>query len=210
MVMFRHKEFCQELARPVSYSHAQRFRWMTVLHAYAPILVVTAFFFDFPWTQDFKELIEAVGTVLPFAIAQACTLVFLAAATGIPSYYYHPKALSVELQNRAIAMSYYATAALAWSFLPAVCAVLGYVLRPIHETTGFLFMLIAFLVPFGLLTAWWLDLIHIALRVMPHLRGRAVALAVGVPLLWLILCMLILAGLPLVVLYVYVVFASPA
>jgi len=116
----------------------------------------------------------------------------------------------VELQNRAIAMSYYACAALAWSFLPATSCALGYVLYPAHEYMGVLFFLIAALVPFGLLIAWWLDLIHIGLRVMPHLRRRVIALAVGMPLLWIILGMVIMVGLPVVVVYVYVVFASVA
>src|SRR5207248_6621833 len=49
----------------------------------------------------------------PIFIFSVGMLAFLAAATGVPSYFCHSRHLEIERQNRAIALSYYACAVLA-------------------------------------------------------------------------------------------------
>lgn len=125
MTRMRHRVFCEEMARPVSYRDAQTFRWTTILLAYLPVLAgtVLAYLLNPPrlWstplsTEDFLSgfgrgtptaLELAYADVWRAVVLHVCFLLFLAAATGVPSYFFHPKALPIEQQNRAIALSYY-------------------------------------------------------------------------------------------------------
>jgi hypothetical protein len=69
--------------------------------------------------------------------------------------------------------------------------------------------LLAIAMSFGIATfLWWLTLIRSARRVMPQLTKRAVAIGIGVPLLWLICALVFLILLPVSVLFVIVIFSS--
>jgi len=39
MVTMRHRKFCEEYTRDISYEDAQAFRWLTILHAWLPALL---------------------------------------------------------------------------------------------------------------------------------------------------------------------------
>ena len=224
MVMFRHRRFCEEVARPVDYGDAQRFRWVTVLHVYLPILAGTILLSALAaWLEPLNEAVvdraspspleeplfgRALRAIWPTAAFHVCLLLFLAAATGLPSYFFHPRGVPIEQQNRAIALSYYACAALAWSPLVFVVFLAGLAVIPIHETTGLGLLLLAGLLPFGQLTAWVADLIHIGVRVMPQRRGRLVVLGVVLPFLWLALGGLIFVGVPFVVFFLVLFFSA--
>ena len=69
-------------------------------------------------TLDFLEFGNAWGVAATHAIIHGCILLFLAAATGVPGYFFHPRRLPVEVQNRGIALSYYMCGVLSW-LLPA-------------------------------------------------------------------------------------------
>jgi hypothetical protein len=62
--------------------------------------------------------------------------------------------------------------------------------------------------PIAAIAAWWLDLIHLARRLMPERSRRAVLVGVGVPILWALLAALILVVLPVIIGYVVVIIAS--
>ncbi|MHC4091072.1 MAG: hypothetical protein ACYSVY_12505 [Planctomycetota bacterium] len=193
MVMFRHKRFCSEIARPVDYGAAQRFRWLTILHVYLPMLVGTVFLYAFAWPTPFEDRFfdHVFQAVWPMAILHCGMLLFLAAATGIPSYFFHPRDIPIEQQNRAIALSYYACAALAWTPLAFVLLPAGVFLADVHETAGLLLVLLAVVLPFGQLAAWAADLFHIGVRIMPQRKGRLAVLAIALPLIWLALWVLV-------------------
>ena len=112
----RPKKFSLEMLRQVSYADSQSFRWVTLLHAYLPILAASI-----AWLA-----VKCVtgrggsGTVFIFAHVQFSALWLLVLLPGAGSYGFQLPGLSVDHQNRAIALSYYAWTPLA--FMPLVVA----------------------------------------------------------------------------------------
>jgi hypothetical protein len=116
--MFRNKVLCRAAYRPVSYRDAQLFRWITLLHVFVPLVFVLPLWHaTSPGTLE--DVVDEVGYWF-VGLACVCVLLGLAALTGLPSYFFHPRYLSTELQNRAVALSYYGCASLALTPLPFV------------------------------------------------------------------------------------------
>lgn len=219
LVMFRQRLFCEEMARPVSYADAQRFRWVTILHVQVPLLIATVVYFVSEAASPAShgpghsapmlgELWDAgVSAVWPMAVMHLVLLLYLLAVTGVPSYFFHPKRLRVDLQNRAIALSYYASGALAISAFPIAAGVAAYLRGSDRDFTLFL-ALLALTVPLGQLIAWMIDLVHICRRIMPQFQHRVLLIGTCVPLLWLALTGLIFVGLPAVAFYIVVIVVS--
>ena len=112
----RKKTFWEELSRPVSYRDAQLFRWITVLLAYLPLVLLILALMLSGVNADISTALRR-NPFLFISVTVAllvCLLLFMAGATGLPSYFFHPKRLPVEQQNRAVALSYYCCAPLAW------------------------------------------------------------------------------------------------
>jgi hypothetical protein len=122
--------------RPIDYAAAHRFRWVTVAWVSLPPAVAYVIAWSSvvtpPWVIGFPFPASLSGAfpapvpavydfVFPWA-AGAMTwyvppvaLVLLAAlVTGVASYWFHPRRLPVVRQNRAVAVSYYGCAPLAW------------------------------------------------------------------------------------------------
>ena len=147
-----------------------------------------------------------VHEVWPLMLLNVGALLFFAAATGVPSYFFHPKALPVEMQNRAVALSYYTCGGLAFMVLPALLGV-----DALREASLDPERCIGALVLAGLLLAgWWADLIRTARRLMRPLALRPWLVAICVPLLWTLLVGLTLLAFPAVVFYVLGIFVSLA
>jgi hypothetical protein len=228
MVLFRHRRFCEEVARPLNYADAQAFRWVTVLHAYLPVLAVViliyvcqppaAGIFDeppnpmtqmlktgtFPTAPSYWD--RAYAEVWPVVMVLACFLLFLAAATGVPSYFFHPGSLSVGQQNSAVALSYYGCAPLVLIVLPVFALGMALVFPEIwpierNAIAGAFLLVVVLLI-------WLVVLVRVARRTMPHLKGRAALIAFTVPAFWIGLAGLTLVALPSIVLYVLVVVYS--
>lgn len=209
-VMFRHKEFCREMFRPQSYSAARGFQFVTVLHVFAAFVIGAGYFALFGW-NDFKRALDEFGVVMP-SVVLGCVFLYFFALAGLPSYFFHPRALPVEQQNRAIVLSYYACAPLAW--LPLPVAVLVPIVTKMSEnyhrfmsTMELLWMglmLLTFLSPVALVLAYWLTLIRTASKALRN-GTRTLLVTLAVPALWLLLGALILVGVPGVVFYVLVV-----
>lgn len=198
MAMFRHHRLCDEMARPVSYRDSQSFRWVTILHAYVPILAMTiAAYTATPFGPFDGELLAAgYRAIWPVLVVHVCVLLFLAAATGVPSYFFHPRDLPVELQNRAVALSYYTCGPLAITILPVLAAMGNYALTWDHNLGAGLGLL-AITLPCALFAVWFFDLCHLAGRILPHNRTRAYLVAVCVPLLWFCLAWLMFCVVPI-------------
>jgi len=116
-----------EVARPVSLADARKFQHLTVLVALAPMfaLLLWGYFSSYP-NGTFSRG-RSRGSVLPWTLeaigllfAAGCIWLFLFCASGVGSYFFHPRHLSVTRQNRAIALSYYACAPLALTWVPAL------------------------------------------------------------------------------------------
>lgn len=210
LVMFRHKRFCEELARPVSYPDAQRFRWMTILHVYLPVLAATVIAYLRYWPAPFNEQLwnEAFAAVWPAVALHGCFVLFLAAATGAPSYFFTLRELPVPQQNSAIAMSYYATAALAWTPLALVLALAAMAVLPHRPVLGEALGALAIALPCAEVVAWCADIMHITGRLLPRRKWRALIVGGVIVALWAGLAGLIFTLIPLIILYVLIVLAS--
>lgn len=184
-VLFREKQFCEELCRPVSYRDAQSFRWVTVLHAALPAIMISVVLVVAPPTGPLlKELKEVFAAGWPLIVWNVSLLLWLAAATGLPSYFFHPRGVSVERQNRALALSYYACAPLAVTPIAAALA-----LGAAHVQHGRDTLLLALTVyggamVFGEFLVWWLMLGRLARRLLPEQRSRAMLVSLFVPVRW--------------------------
>lgn len=136
---FRLKKMRNEAAREISYSRARRFWGICVLIAWMGFCIpITLARVNFPnhgfegiammsmatagfagpgslqWglTNDLS-LCLAAG-LLCWPVPYICVLLWLLAITGVNSYFFHPRAIPILRQNRAISMSYYLAAQLAW------------------------------------------------------------------------------------------------
>ena len=113
MVTFRHKRFCREIARPVHLRDSQLFRWITILHVYAPFLLATG-----AWAlwepKQFAGFVGEFG-VTSVIVAHMSVLLFWVLTTGIPSCLLHPRHLPAEHEGRAGAIGYYTCASLAYA-----------------------------------------------------------------------------------------------
>ncbi len=129
LVIFKHKKFCQEIVRPVSYGDARKFQLVTVILAFLPALTTIAAAyrwypyedhnikqqpFNFFRNANNQSLLDlAYMDVWPVVLFLAGLLVCFVAMTSVPSYFFHPRQLSTRQQNRAIALSYYTAAPMA-------------------------------------------------------------------------------------------------
>jgi hypothetical protein len=120
MVTFSSRRISKEVDRDVRYDDAQRFRWVTVMLVYLPWLFSDALLVAVgEWDRlDILEFGVSWKAAATQAVPFGSMLLFLAAVTGLPSYFFHPRYLPFEIQNRGIALSYYTCGVLAW-LLPA-------------------------------------------------------------------------------------------
>lgn len=108
-VLRRANVFCLEVVRPVSYADAQSFRWVTLLHAYPMLL---AGLLAWAVTELVRGHGLSAGDWWWLGSLAIWMLLLLAALPGLASYFFQWRQQSVEQQNRAIALSYYAWAPL--------------------------------------------------------------------------------------------------
>ena len=215
----RKKKFWEEIGRPASYADAQVFRWATILIAYLPLIPLSAALlwtnpdnlFGWLWEHEPAFLIVAALTI------HVCILLFFAGATGLPTYFFHPKHIPVEQQNRAVALSYYCAAPLAWAPVAYLLLSLVYFglewelfdtdhLAHIAAVIGCLLLAAYFCG--RIVIEWLLELACLYKRTVRSDSTRYGMFLVFVPLLWLTCGFLILIFVPLVVGYVGLVVSS--
>lgn len=146
---FRPQRFCLEILRPVSYRDGQCFRWVTIAHAYVAVLVAGLATFAH---RDPGNPLDR-NRIPWFSLTAACGLLELLALTGLTSYAFHPRRLPNELQNRAVALSYYGWAPLAYAPLALVFFVPG-ILLYVEEDRGGLLIGAALVGASSLLCGW--------------------------------------------------------
>lgn len=212
-VMFRQARFCDEMARPVSFRDSQSFRWVTVLFvgipSVLPLVCSHRTVMGYPIPRPDHFVFHAVAEGWPLVILYVCWLLFLAAATGVPSYFFHPREIPVQQQNRAIALSYYACGPLAFMAIPLLTCAAAIITSDVkNPTISMVSGILAFTLPVAAIAPWWLDLIHLARRLVPQLPDRDGWVGIGLPILWGLLAGLIIFVLPVILGYVVVIFAS--
>ena len=131
-VMSQGKKFSLEVNRPVGLGEARRFRLLTLLHAYLPILALSVAGMLWRRTPTSEEW----GY---FAVVQGALAVYLLAFTTLPYYAIRHPDVPLLLQHRAAILTLYACAPLAWMFLPVLCTVMGAVCTAARQPTMELF-----------------------------------------------------------------------
>jgi hypothetical protein len=213
MTMFQRKRLCEEVVRPVAYADAQRFRWMTILHAYVPILAVTLILYGVESRGGHStgvvgdDLVRAaVLAGWPLAVVNLGSVLLLAAATGVASYFFHPHTIPLQQQNRAVALSYYGCAPLVATVIPAGTLLL------IPSTTDpfntILHVGVAITLQVAVVLVWTFNLMSIARRVIPQRKGRSLLVGYVFPGLLFVLSIACFAGVPLIAFNVYLIYDS--
>ncbi|MCG3137777.1 MAG: hypothetical protein HJJLKODD_01627 [Phycisphaerae bacterium] len=212
MVLRRRELFHQELHRAVSYRDAQTFRRATILYSLIPILLyglglAVYHTIDHYSTHNQLGVFFFGGAIL--VGSTLCLILFLYAVTGVPSYFFHPRSVPVERQNRAIALSYYTSAPLAllpWMLMLSILALIGYdeltiSISPALEKLGMLLVGLLICLPFAVFIMWFTGLVRL-LRVVRSSTEMGLV-KFGVKLLggWLGVTLLFLGLLPALLTY---------
>jgi len=113
-VIWHPRLFAQEAGRPVNYRRARQFQLTVVFCAWAAVM---------PWAISGMAAVRRDDWYVKVFFVLCLVIVpglFLLLATGVASYWFHPGTISVVQQDRAIALSYYACAPLAWLWIPSL------------------------------------------------------------------------------------------
>jgi len=226
LTMLDSRLISDDVRRPVNLGDARRFRRITVWLAFVPIAMVELWMFItfYPqtthwslaaWSSEGSAALR-LGWImdwLALPVMWFALYLFLLAATGVQSWFFHPAALPIIRQNRAVALSYYACAPLAGTPISlgalAICiAVFS------HEPfrIPLIVMALAFILV-GVLFAlqsigWWLNLIRLLRRTTQCTHLRAFAIGGAMPVLWLVLGVVIAIGIPAIYVFVCLVILS--
>ena len=203
----RPRSVCQAVAQPLDLQDALRFRltvvWLVWLSLLVSLLAQAAFNMD----AAASLFNVSDGLVLPIArllvIVAAWPLLY--AISGVQTYWFHPRHLTIEQQNRAVVLSYYACAPLLWLVpgLPLLMLGLSYLSwritgrTPALDFTGIALAIggiVLIAVAFG--EFWGVSLLMARRAARRGSLGLS-AMAVAMPGCWLVLTILCLLGPPL-------------
>ena len=210
--MRRPGQLARQAGREVEYRDARRFHLICCLIAwlcFTPILII--FWHEitvaFPAGRPLSATLADFSVILALAVG---LFLWLCTASAVHTYFFHPRALPVILQDRAIAISYYAAAPLAVTPIAAAATVFALLTfegwdpdePPIMVQAGvFLFAGVAWLLVLAEMLV--LPLILLA-RGLNASGGRLLACGAAICVGWPVLFVLFALGLPLLVLYVQV------
>jgi len=215
LVLFKPAVLAAEINRPVDHRAAGRFRYVTVILATLPLEAWSIWLFvgsgamrDFPAGNKLGWVLEGVC-----AVAGALAIwLFLLGASGSGSYLFHPRRMSIAQQNRAIAVSCYGCAPLAWVWLPAGLLALARIVVHASRQPNDLAAQIAvplYVAGFGLagiiVILWWVRTVDLMRRTTQCGIGRTLLFAIYLPVSWVVLfwlCTALVAGLAFISLFV--------
>jgi hypothetical protein len=228
------KTLAGDVFRPLGYSDAKRFSLVTCVLAWiAPAVAIViglwqgedilagAFggFDPFRGTPG-QPLTGILDIALPWAAGAAmlpvmpvCMFLFLLAVSGVPSYWFHPKRLPVVRQNRAVAVSYYASAPLALLLLAGACVLAMIPLsfresnHSVEQIQILLGLTIASLVLMSIV-AFYANTLRLYHQATGASAGGTIGFAALLPLSWLAVGLLTLYGIPWVVGFLRLVIES--
>jgi len=204
MVIFQEKNFCQQIEAAVPIRDAKRFWLLTIFLAWLPIVgawllpILTVPRLS-PWREVREMLVYSVLVPIPIsAFIVIGMLFFFAAATGMPGYFCHPRSLPIEQQNRAIALSYFASAPIAMTPLLILFLILAAIARPLPKLQLFLWGALV-LSALAVLTLWYTRTVGIVLTLSRRPRRNFTALLLT--LSWFVALLLCLLVIPTILLY---------
>ena len=126
--------------------------------------------------------------------------------TGLPSYFFHPRRLPIERQNRAIALSYYGSGPLAFLPLTVVLAAIPIALFYDHPLDFITWVFAACLLLANLFACWY-TWSCIGRRVLQR-PIRRLTMTWVLPILWCALGVAVAVVPPLLIVLVEVIFFS--
>jgi hypothetical protein len=121
--------------------------------------------------------------------------------TGTPAYFFHPKRLEVDIQNRAVALSNYACAPLAWMPVMPLVSFLYHLFIGGDSDLEVAIWLIGVIWPLILLLLFWLDALRLAKHLTARPAGAMVRMGLFLPLIWLVIMVFIGVGIPAITSY---------
>jgi hypothetical protein len=203
-VLRRPKVFCRAVYRPVDYFAAQKFRWICVFLFWGTLLGLTGIVHA-TYPNLLPEFAEETGWWF-IGVCALSVLLVIAAYTGIPGYFFHPRHLPVPRQNRAVALNYYACAPLALMplLLPLAAAAAWYFHTTDEHATALLAVKALMLFICGYCWKRW----SVFARHTLSSAARRVVVTWLVPLLWALVLPLILLGLPAVAYFLALIYYS--
>jgi hypothetical protein len=159
-----------------------------------------------PWDAG-----AALAPVLPLAVLLAIVFV-----TGVASYWFHPRALSVVRQNRAVALSYYGCAPLAFASIPVLALIAVLIMKEAglddqanaSWTVVRLLEITAGVVSLLVVGSMWRSTLTLLSRTTHSGTGRLVLAGLLVPLTWALCFAFVMATLPWVIGFVRLVVGS--
>lgn len=197
--------FAAAIQMPVSFPCANRFRWITAGHAFLGALFVLGGIHAFA-PHFLGNLVDEFGW-RGSGVMLGMLFLTIAACGAAPSYLFHPNWLSLARQNRAVALSYYASAPLA--LMPMMAAFL-----PVSALCGApksfwasSFAAAVSMMLIGLIVVFWLILIRLTRQCLFSTPAAALV-AVATPILWLAVMIVLLVVVPLLWYYLEVIFLS--
>lgn len=223
MALRRPGQLAGQATRPVDYSSARRFQLICVTIAWLALAPPLPILF---WIERQEYAAAGPGFWLDLMLTAAFAVgmfLWLLLATGVPSYFFHPKSLPGPLQDRAVALSYYAAGPLALLPVAALLVVAGMVVANAAEDIYIidlsredppLSVQIA-LIACSFAAAVTVLIVAVDLIIVPMiLLARGLQASGGRFLLcglvtlvgWVVLFGVFVVGLPLLVLYIQMVF----
>jgi len=203
MVIFRPKDFCDQIDNPITLRDARLFWLLTIAHVFLPLLCALFLIILIPSqpasTLEQVQVFIDEALVLPKDppvpmgyLVLLGLLVFIIFATGMPSYFCHPATLSIARQNRAIAMSYFAGAPLALMPVVVTFALVAELVARFEDISLSLRAIAAALVIF-IFIAWYLRTAGIVVTLSGRRRLPTVLL---LTLSWIFLLVLLVMVVP--------------
>jgi hypothetical protein len=208
MATFRPRQLAQELVHPARFRDAVLFRRLVVLEALIPLGLIFVGGYLLLLNESSGGMwspMDPLGSALQLCmipVGWLCLALFLFAVSGVSSYFFHPRSIPVVQQNRAIAISYYACAPLAYTLITAPLLVLvayvgGTVFDRLRSPIVMGLAWLIALVPIGLQIASMIRLFVVLVRLCTQCgSGRQWALGVFLPVFWYLAHLVLLWALP--------------
>ena len=202
LVTFGTKEFSREADRRVNLRQARKFRRVTILQAYVPLIAMPL------GVLASRNRSPTLEVYLYCVVSLVASFAYLWAITILPYYALFHRDLPPERQQRAAGLMLYAAAPMAWMYVPALVAVGAITLAPHDEASGgrapiligaFLSAGLALLIPWGVINA---------MRRMLNSPRESFRIGVRFVASWVAAILLTLVGIPLAVLLPALVFFS--
>jgi hypothetical protein len=236
MATFKPRRLAGSSAGPVDFAESEKFRWIVVALAALPLVVVLVVVIHIVGGSGFLSAVgvtplsnwgsgmsspnflwqlrfiwSAGATLAP--VASIAIVLALMVCTGASKYWFRPNSLPIERQNRAMAISGYTCAPLAWLFIPAFAAIGFCFLFRDPQDFGLGVMSAALQLTFfislpAILLLWWWNTLRMMAGATHCGAGRMAAAGALLPLMWVGCAAIVLGIFPAIAGFLWLVVDS--